>query len=341
VYLNVRKELKIAKEATGMVKKILKPVEPLIPVSKAKDLDHEEEKSDVKVEKESKHKVQEIKDFEIHMLTNKRSPRTIKTYLGQVSLMLQWINKPVREITLEDLEKYKTYMSIEKEYSKASMYIHIKAIQAFFLFLEMNIAEKMIPPKRSASLPKYLSEEEMARIFEAARNDEVNGIRDYAIITVLGFTGLRLSELCNLNIEDIDFSEKTIKVRSGKGDKDRVVIFEEKTEEALKKHLTYKDRHFCKNEPSALFVSGKKERIASNSVEVLVTKYAKIAGINKVVTPHVLRHTMATTLLKHGADIRIIQQLLGHSSIATTMIYTHVDEGMLKKAYDKSKPEYK
>jgi integrase/recombinase XerD len=331
----------MVEEAIGMAKKTLKPVEPLIPVNKAKEPDLNENKSDAKVEKEPKHKTQELKDFEIHMLTNKRSPRTIKTYLGQVALMLQWINKPVREITSEDLEKYKTYMSIEKEYSKASMYIHIKAIQAFFLFLEMNIAEKMVPPKRSASLPKYLSEEEMARLFEAAQNDEVNGIRDYAILTVLGFTGLRLSELCNLNIEDIDFSEKTIKVRSGKGDKDRVVIFEEKTEEALKKHLTYKDRHFSKDEPSALFVSAKKERIASNSVEALVTKYAKIAGINKIVTPHVLRHTMATTLLKHGADIRIIQQLLGHSSIATTQIYTHVDEGMLKKAYDKSKPEYK
>jgi integrase/recombinase XerD len=324
-----------------MSKKTLKPVEALIPSTKVEIQNQEEKPSDKIKMKEPKFKIQEVKDFEVHMLTNKRSPRTIKTYLGQVSLMLHWINKPAREITSEDLEKYKTYMSIEREYSKASMYIHIKAIQAFFLFLEMNVAEKMVPPKRSASLPKYLSEEEMARLFEAAKGDVVNGLRDYAILTVLGFTGLRLSELCNLNIEDIDFSEKTIKVRSGKGDKDRVVIFEEKTEEALKKHLTYKDKHFSKDEPSALFVSAKKERIAPNSVELLVTKYAKIAGINKVVTPHVLRHTMATTLLKHGADIRIIQQLLGHSSIATTQIYTHVDEGMLKKAYDKSKPEYK
>ncbi len=324
-----------------MVKKSLKPVEPLIPESKPKNQDLEQEKSETKEVRGSKYKFQELNDFEIHMLTNKRSPRTIKNYLCQVSQMLEWVNKPVRKITSEDLEKYKTYMSIEKNYSKASMYIHIKAIQAFFTFLEMVVAEKMVPPKRSASLPKYLSEEEMAKLFEAARNDEVNGIRDYAIITVLGYTGLRLSELCNLDVEDIDFTEKTIKVRSGKGDKDRVVIFEDKTEEALKKHLTYKDRHFSKEEPSALFVSAKKERIATNSVEALVTKYTKIAGINKVVTPHVLRHTMATTLLKHGADIRIIQQLLGHSSIATTQIYTHVDEDMLKKAYSKSKPEYK
>jgi integrase/recombinase XerD len=205
----------------------------------------------------------------------------------------------------------------------------------------MEIAKNLVPPKRSASLPKYLSEEEMARLFEAARSDIVNGIRDYAILAVLGYTGLRVSELCYLNVEDIDFKEKTIKVRSGKGDKDRLVIFEDKTENALKEHLTYKNRHICKDDPAAIFASAVKGRMIPRTVEEIVKKYAKLAGINKQVTPHVLRHTMATTLLKHGADIRIIQQLLGHASIATTQIYTHVDEEMLKRAYNKSKPEYK
>jgi len=325
-----------------MARKTPRPVEPILPerIETPKTVEKISGQK-AKDEKQTQEIPVELKEFEIFMLTNKRSPRTIRNYLCQVHQMLVWVNKPVRKITAEDLERYKTHMSIEKNYSKGSLYIHIKAIQAFYLFLEMDVAEKLVPPKRSASLPKYLSEEEMAKLFEAARSDEVNGIRDYAILTVLGYTGLRLSELCNLNVEDIDFTEKTIKVRSGKGDKDRVVIFEDKTEEALKKHLTYKNRHMSKDESSAIFVSAEKNRIATNSVEVLVEKYAKKAGIPKKVTPHVLRHTMATTLLKHGADIRIIQQLLGHASIATTQIYTHVDEEMLKKAYSKSKPEYK
>ena len=283
----------------------------------------------------------EVSDFVTHMLSNKMSMNTIENYKRYILQMITWANKSPKKINKEDLERYKTYMSIEKKYSKGSMYIHIKGIQAFFEFLKMDIARELKPPKRPESLPKYLSEDEMSKIFEVAKIDKTNGLRDYAILTVLGYTGLRVNELCSLNAEDIDFNERTIKVTMGKGDKDRIVIFEEKTEQALKNHLMDKTRYLSKSEPNALFVTAQCERILPRSVELLVHKYAEKAGIPKKVTPHVFRHTMATMLLKHGADIRIIQQLLGHSSIATTQIYTHVDEGMLKKAYDKSKPEYK
>lgn len=285
--------------------------------------------------------LKEVSDFVTHMLSNKMSKNTIENYKRYVIQMMLWLEKKPKDIKKEDLERYKTHMSIEKKYSKGSMYIHIKGIQAFFEFLKMDIARELKPPKRAESLPKYLSEEEMAKIFEVAKRDKTNGLRDYAILTVLGYTGLRVNELCSLNAEDIDFNEKTIKVTMGKGDKDRIVIFEEKTEEALKNHLVDITRYISKSEPSALFVTAQCKRILPRSVELLVHKYAEEAGIHKKVTPHVFRHTMATMLLKHGADIRIIQQLLGHASIATTQIYTHVDEGMLKKAYDKSKPEYK
>jgi integrase/recombinase XerD len=325
-----------------MAKRPIKEVESLIPAKPKDGPKVEKKEKDEKSQAERKSEpFPEIHDFEIFMLSNKRSLKTIKEYKLFIAQMLIWVDKPARKVTAADLERYKTHMSIEKNYSKNSMYIHIKAIQAFYSFLEMDIAEKIVPPKRAASLPKYLSEEEMAKLFAAARSDPVNGIRDYALLAVLGFTGLRVSELCHLNVEDIDFSEKTIKVRSGKGDKDRIVIFEEETEEALKNHLTYKDRHISKSDPAAVFVSAIKERMIPHTVEEIVKRYAQKAGIPKRVTPHVLRHTMATTLLKHGADIRIIQQLLGHSSIATTQIYTHVDEEMLKRAYSKSKPEYK
>jgi len=244
-------------------------------------------------------------------------------------------------VKTEDLERYKAYLAVEKEAAKTTIYINIKSLQAFFEFLRLDIAKDVKPPKRPGSLPKYLNEEEVWKLFEAVAADQFNGKRDLAILSVLAYTGLRVSELTHLDVEDLDFNEKTIRVRAGKGDKDRIVIFEENTEKAIRTHLKDPDRQISKDEPGALFVSSKKTRIGPLRIERLIKHYAEKAGIEKNVTPHVLRHTMATALLKRGADIRIIQQLLGHSSIATTQIYTHVDQHMLRTVYSKSKPKYK
>ncbi len=139
-----------------------------------------------------------------------------------------------------------------------------------------------------------------------------------------------------MNCEDIDLIERTIHVYSGKGDKDRIVIFEEQTSVCLRRWL--EQREIVDHD--ALFLNRYNGRLSSRSIERLVQKYAAKANIRKRVTPHILRHTLATTLLRRGADIRIIQQLLGHASVATTQIYTHVDDKMLKGAYDKAAPEY-
>ena len=272
-----------------------------------------------------------ISDFKDHLITEKKSKHTIKQYTNIIKNLFIYINKDHTEICEKDLIIYKKYLVMEKDYSKNSIYLSVKAIQCFFKFLNRNDAESLTTPKRPKQMPKYLTENETKRLLEAALNDP----RDYAILVLFSYSGLRLSELCNLKIDDLDFSEKVLHVVSGKGDKDRIVIINDKTTDALKNYL-----QFRKEYGKHLFISRKKTPISTVHVERIVKKYAMKAEINKNVTPHVLRHTFATTLMRNGADIRFIQQILGHASVATTQIYTHINEDFLKSMYDKYKPNY-
>lgn len=273
----------------------------------------------------------ELLAFKEHLQTDKKSQYTVRQYRMIAALFLSWIKKQPKDVTAEDLEVYKRYLSLDKKYAKTSLYLTVKGLQQFFRFLEMEVAEGLKPPKRGDPIPKYLSEGEMRELLKAAATD----IRDNAIILTLGYTGMRLGELCALNVEDVDFADEIITVKSGKGDKGRIVLIDERTKEALGQYLKAR-----RASSGPLFVSIKDRRINYKAVERLIDKYSKKAGIIKRVTPHVLRHTLATSLIRRGADIRIIQQLLGHASVATTQIYTHVDDRALRDAYRKAKPGY-
>lgn len=275
----------------------------------------------------------EVEMFAEYMNGNKRSKHTIKQYSHFLYHFLKFTGKKPEDIINEDVEHFKQYLSIDRKYAKNSIYIAIKAIQAFFKYKGIDIGNVSVP-KRSQQLPKYLNEEETHALIEASRGN----IRDYAILHVLAYTGIRVGELCNLKIEDIDFDKGIIHIRSGKGDKDRIVIMEERTGFALNKYLNERNRK--KVDFTNVFLSERNRPISPLSVERIVKKYAKISGINKRVTPHVLRHTLATTLLNHGADIRFIQSILGHASVSTTQIYTHLDNESLKKLYEKHKPKF-
>ncbi|MEM4729348.1 MAG: tyrosine-type recombinase/integrase [Thermoplasmata archaeon] len=272
-----------------------------------------------------------LEAFRDHLLTEKKSRYTIRQYLFHVKNFLEWSKKTAEELDIEQLESYRRYLSVDRRYSKNSLYVATIALRTFFKFLGKNIEDKIKPPRRGLPIPKYLTEDEMSCLLAAAHGDK----RDTAILLTLGYSGLRVGELCALDVEDIDFSEGVINVRSGKGDKGRIALIDEKTIKALKDYL---DSRAVSTGP--LFISARGKRITERRVEKLVKKYAMLAGIKKTVTPHVLRHTFATALLKRGADIRIIQQLLGHASVATTQIYTHIDDRALKEAYKKAKPEY-
>jgi len=273
-----------------------------------------------------------VVSFESHLEELGRSPNTIRQYTWHAQRLVDYLGKDPSDITREDLSRYRHYLAKKLEYTKASLYMVTMAVKAFFSFLELDTADTLPRPSRRKSLPKFLTEAEAHALLMAAVSDP----RDHAILTIMAYTGLRVSEVCALDCEDINLRERTLNVVSGKGDKDRMVVFSQPTTVAL--HRWLESRKVV--DTNAIFLNKNGNRLTPRSIQRIVKGYGEDAGIRKVVTPHVLRHTMATTLLRHGADIRIIQQLLGHSSIATTQIYTHVDDRMLRTAYDKASPEY-
>ncbi len=273
----------------------------------------------------------EINGFVRHLEGEKRSENTVKEYSYLVRDMFLFIKKSAEDITIGDLNRFKIYLSTKKKYSKNSLYLAVKAIKAYFKYKGLDTAATLTAPKRPRQMPKYLTEEEVKKLLEAARNNP----RDFAILSLLVYSGLRVSELCNLRLEDIDFAERVVYVRSGKGDKDRIVVISPAAVNALEEYLSTRT-----DDMEYLFASRKSPQITRVQVFRIVRKYARLAGIKKNVTPHVLRHTLATTMLRRGVDIRYIQQFLGHSSVATTQIYTHVDDEMLKSVYDKVLQEY-
>lgn len=273
-----------------------------------------------------------VQAFRDHLSGNKASPHTVQMYCCHAKGLLNWAQRPPEAIALGDLEHYKRYLAVDREYSKNSLYGAVKAIQAFYRFLGLPNAEGLKPPRRGEPIPKYLSVEETARLLAAAEKHP----RNFAILVTLGYTGLRVSELCALDLVDVEFQTHTLTVRHGKGDKARIVPVDEKCLHAI---AAYLDKVGAAP-GGPVFRSSRGARLYPRAIQRMIKTYARRAGIQRTVTPHILRHTFATTLLANGADIRIIQKLLGHRSIATTQIYTHVDDRLLRQAFDSSKPSY-
>lgn len=266
--------------------------------------------------------------FQRMLQSQERSPCTVKQYGHIARTFLAFAQKPLDEVTLRDLESFREYLVLQRHYSKNSVYTTVRGLTCLFRNFGLAVADQLEPPRRPERLPRYLSEEEMHRLFEAVRDSP----RDSAIVHVLAFAGLRVSEVCHLQLEDIEFETNILHVRSGKGDKDREVILEDRTRAAIDRYLT--DRTLAGESSVRLFPVG------PVTVERIIRRAAGAAAIPRRVTPHMLRHTLATALLSRGCDIRYIQKLLGHASVATTQIYTHVDTQALRNAYQRAKPEY-
>jgi integrase/recombinase XerD len=199
--------------------------------------------------------------------------------------------------------------------------------------MKSTTADELRPPRRGQALPKYLSEAEAQRLRAAVTSQP----RTHAIASLLLYSGLRVGELVRLNLESIDFHEGTVRVRSGKGDKDRLVVVSPTCLDHVKAWLS----HRPPTPSDFLFPAKNGNRpITERTVQRLIKNAALQAGLTKKVSPHVLRHTLATTLLRRGGDIRFIQRILGHASIATTQVYTHLDDAELKRMYERARPEF-
>lgn len=214
----------------------------------------------------------------------------------------------------------------------------LSSLRSFFKFLlregliRENPAILLMSPKLDKPLPKFLSEEQMVRFIEMPESSKELGKRDKAILETLYSTGIRVSELVNLNIDHVDFFANLIKV-AGKGKKERIVPIGEKALEALKDYLDHR-----KKKSNILLLNKNGTRISTKAICDITHKYIRLLSENDHVSPHTLRHSFATHLLNRGADLRSVQELLGHVNLSTTQIYTHLTTEKLKKVYDQAHP---
>lgn len=250
-----------------------------------------------------------------------------------VDQFLEFVKFDKSSITADNIEAFKEYLSIEKGYSKSTIYLYIRALQSFLLYLGLENLGHLKAPKRPQKVPNYLMNDEVTAIITNCRN-----LKERLVVKLLVYTGIRVSELCSIRVQDIDINSKTLKIRNGKGDKDRLVVFSDKVVSDLRLYIM--EMKDSKGRTDFLFPTSKSKRVSPVTIERVVRNIVKRSGIPKKVTPHTFRHTFATSLLRNGADLRIIQLLLGHSSISTTQIYTHMDDRALKMGYEKFIPSY-
>lgn len=234
---------------------------------------------------------------------------------------------------------------------KTSIARKLATLRTFFKFLcreqvlEMNPARLVSSPRLEKRLPRVMSIDDVVQFIETPDPETALGLRDRAILELLYATGCRVSEIAGMNLEDIDFKHETIRVR-GKGRKERFVPFGSKAKEALNKYFEVRGAILAeapehKRDARVLFLNYQGTRITTRSIGRLIDKYVKECAMANDISPHSLRHSFATHLLSAGADLRAIQELLGHARLSTTQIYTHVSIDQLMQVYDKAHPRAK
>lgn len=289
-----------------------------------------------------------ISDFlEYLEIEKNRSMKTLENYRRYLLNFLSFTGiKNPSEITAESVRQYRINLNRVKDskgntLKKNTQAYYLIALRSFLKYLARRditslAAEKVELGRISERKLEFLDSDELARLLAAPKGDGLASLRDKAILETLFSTGLRVSELCSLNRDNINLNKGEFAVR-GKGNKLRVVFLSDSAKEALKKYLNERrDIH------NAVFIShhgqlNKKEeaRLTPRSIQRIVKKYSIAGGVIKKVSPHQLRHSFATDLLRNGADIRSVQVMLGHSSITTTQIYTHYTDKHLKEIHHK------
>jgi integrase/recombinase XerC len=249
---------------------------------------------------------------------------------------------PVNSITDMDIRSW--LIHLHKKNHKSTIARKLSAVRSFFKFLTQqeviakNPAATILTPKQEQPAPAYLTMDDMLRILGNATPDNLLGIRNLAMFELLYSSGLRVSELTSLDMGDIDFERQTVRVM-GKGRKERMVPVGKPAISCIKRYrelLAQKDQKLV--DEQALFLNFRGGRLTTRSVDRLLKQVAVKAGLSIPISPHALRHTFATHMLDAGADLRVVQELLGHKSLSTTQRYTHVTIDRMMKVYDKAHP---
>ena len=286
------------------------------------------------------------------------SPHTLRNYLSDLQQFQDYLcpidasgDRRVVDIRQVDHITIRDYLSqfYKDNHKKTSIARKLATLRTFFKFLcreqvmEVNPAKLVAGPRLPKKLPKVPTEEDVGRFIETPDTETVLGKRDRAILEFLYATGCRVEEMTRLDLDDIDFNNQTVRLR-GKGRKERIVPFGSKAKEALQTYMGVRgdlliEAPESERDPMALFLNYQGTRITTRSVGRMIDKYVKECAIAHDLSPHSLRHSFATHMLNAGADLRAVQELLGHALLSTTQIYTQVSMEQLMKVYDKAHPK--
>ncbi|MHC4460998.1 MAG: tyrosine recombinase XerC [Planctomycetota bacterium] len=234
----------------------------------------------------------------------------------------------------------------EKQYSKTTVARKLATLRSFYKFLVKrnqigsNPVTVVRTPKQEKKLPRFLEYEEVKRLLETPPMDSWLGARDRAILETLYSTGIRVSELVALNMDDIDFLGEVVHIR-GKGKKERIAPIGSSALQVIQHYMEFRNKRAQSNsnfDSKVLFVNKHGRRLSTRSVRRKMDKYLKMAGLDPSISPHTLRHSFATHMLNNGADLRSVQELLGHQSLSTTQVYTHLTTRKLKEVYQNAHP---
>ncbi len=281
------------------------------------------------------------------------SKHTVKAYKSDIVSFFIWCNyiNP-NKITYNKLREY-LYFIQKFDYKKTTVSRKIAALRTFFKYLHKtqylnsNPAENLTAPKKPKSLPKFLTDEEVLNILDNVNINTPAGLRNRAILELLWATGMRVSELSSLDFENLNLEENEITV-FGKGAKERIVLISERAKKFLEQYLqtarqlllnsAKKDNPNLNTNIPAIFINKTGFRLQNKSINNMIIDIVNKIQLPKHVTPHVFRHSFATRMIENGADLRVVQELLGHASISNTQIYTHISSQHLKQEYLKAHP---
>ena len=287
-----------------------------------------------------------IEEFEDYLLLEKKySKNTINSYKNDLEKFKNYFqNKNLKNITNNDIKNY--IQNLNKIMNAKSVSRNISTLKSFYKYLLLDNYINKTPlnniamPKIKKDLPKILSEEEIEKLLNFELKDAYD-YRNKSMIELMYSSGLRVSELINLKITDIDLDIEVVRI-FGKGSKERIIPLGEYAVNALKEYLIYHRNALSKNKNSDyLFLSSRGDKMTRQAFFKNLKKIAIKQNIKTEFSPHTLRHSFATHLLKHGADLRSIQELLGHSDVSSTQIYTHITNEKLKQNYKETHPHGK
>lgn len=275
------------------------------------------------------------------------SPYTVRNYTTDLVDFFGFLRKQ-RVAALNEIDRniLREYLSdlMARGFVKGSIARKLSAVRSLYRYLlreemvQTNPVKNTSSPRLDRRLPDFLTAEEMVRLIETPDLSTPLGQRDRALLELLYASGLRVSEMAKLNLEHINLDTLEIRVW-GKGSKERITLIGEPAARELTVYLTKGRQNLLGRKPTnALFISRYGTRLTERSVQEILDKYAQIAALGKKIHPHMLRHTFATHMLDGGADLRVVQELLGHASLSSTQIYTHVSKSQAKKVYMSSHP---